>query len=161
MTGRTRAGAALAASVAVSGLLAVGAAAVAAPSAGRADRGTIYAATTHTSGGYSFAAGQGTDKLFGPIAITYRIKAIPAGTTGTLNLTIKPVIEYTATGSILGSGTATLTLGPNGAETISNGKFSLTHGVGALRGHTIKGTFTGTGNSTANMLVIHPKSTYK
>jgi hypothetical protein len=161
MTGRTRAGAAVAASVAVSGLLAVGAAAVAARSAGRADSGTIYAATTHTSGGYAFAAGQGTDKLFGPIAITYRIKAIPAGTTGTLNLTIKPVIEYTATGSILGSATATLTLGPNGAEAISNGKFSLTHGVGALRGHTIKGTFTGTGNTTANMLVIHSKSTYK
>lgn len=161
MTGRTRAGVAVAASVAVSGLLAVGAAAVAARSAGRADSGTIYAATTHTSGGYTFAAGQGTDKLFGPIAITYRIKTIPAGTTGTLNLTIKPAIEYTATGSILGSATATLTLGPSGAETISNGKFSLTHGVGALRGHTIKGTFTGTGNSTANMLVIHSKSTYK
>lgn len=161
MTGRTRAGAAVAASVAVSGLLAVGAAAVAARSTGRADSGTIYAATTHTSGGYTFAAGQGTDKLFGPITITYRIKAIPTGTTGTLKLTIKPVIEYTATGSILGSATATLTLGPNGAETISNGKFSLTHGAGALRGHTIKGTFTGIGNSTANMLVIHPKSTYK
>ncbi len=161
MTGRTRAGAAVAASVAVSGLLAVGAAAVAARSTGRADSGTIYAATTHTSGGYTFAAGQGTDKLFGPITITYRIKAIPTGTTGTLKLTIKPVIEYTATGSILGSATATLTLGPNGAETISNGKFSLTHGAGALRGHTIKGTFTGIGNSTANMLVIHPKSTYR
>ncbi len=158
MTGRTRAGVAVAASVAVSGLLAVGAAAVA---AGRADSGTIYAATTHTSGGYTFAAGQGTDKLFGPIAITYRIKAIPAGTTGTLNLTVKPAIEYTATGSILGSATATLTLGPNGAETISNGKFSLTHGVGALRGHTMTGTFTGSGNSTANTLVIHSKSTYK
>jgi hypothetical protein len=158
MTGRTRA---VAASVAVSGLLAVGAAAVAARSAGRADSGTIDAATTHTSGGYAFAAGQGTDKLFGPIAITYRIKTIPTGTTGTLNLTIKPVIEYTAAGSILGSATATLTLGLNGAETINNGKFSLTHGVGALRGHTIKGTFTGTGNSTANMLVIHSKSTYK
>ena len=109
MTGRTPAGVAVAASVAVSGLLAVGAAAVA---AGRADSGTIYAATTHTSGGYTFAAGQGMDKLFGPIAITYRIKAIPAGTTGTLNLTVKPAIEYTATGSILGSATATLTLGP-------------------------------------------------
>lgn len=161
MTGRTRAGVAVAALVAVSGLLAFGAGAVAARSAGRADSGTIYAATTHDSGGYAFAAGQGTDRLFGPIAITYRIKAIPAGTTGTLNLTIKPAIEYTATGSILGSATATLTVGPGGAETISNGKFSLTHGAGALRGHTVKGTFSGSGNSTANMLVIHFKSTYK
>jgi len=33
--------------------------------------------------------------------------------------------------------------------------------VGALHGHTIKGTFTGTGNSTANMLVIHSKGTYR
>lgn len=160
MTGRTRS-LAVAASLAVSGLLVAGPSAVGARTAGRADSGTIYGATTHTSGGYTFAAGQGTDKLFGPTVITYRIKAIPTGTTGTLKLTIKPVIEYTATGSILGSATATLTLGPNGAETISNGKVSLTHGVGALRGHTIKGTFTGTGNSTANMLVIHAKSIYK
>jgi len=91
---------AVAASVAVAGLLAVGAAAVAARTARRADHSTIYAATTHTSGGYTFAAGQRTDKVFGPIAITYRIKTIPAGTTGTLKLAIKPVIEYTASGSI-------------------------------------------------------------
>ena len=160
MTGRTR-GFAVAAAVAVFGLLAVSTAAVAAGTTGRTETSTVYAATTQTAGGYDIAAGQAKDKLFGHVAITYRIKVIPAGTTGTLHLISKPVIEYTATGSILGSATATLTLGPNGAETISNGKFSLTHGAGSLRGHTITGTFTGTGNSTTNRLVLHTKSTYK
>jgi hypothetical protein len=160
MTRRIRAAGVATAALAVSGLLAVGASAVAA-APGKADSSTIYAATTTTAGGFDYAAGQGRDKLFGPIAITYKIKALPTATTGTFTITSNPVIEYTATGSILGNATATLTVGPGGAETISNGKFSLTHGAGSLRGHTLKGTFSGTGNSTANMLVIQIKGTYK
>ncbi|MBV8430343.1 MAG: hypothetical protein JO244_04225 [Solirubrobacterales bacterium] len=98
--------------------------------------------------------------MLGSVAITYRIKAIPSGTTA-INLTAAPVVEYTATGSLAGKATATLTLGPGGAETVSNGKVSLTHGIGSLRGHSLVGTFSGSGNSTTNMLVLHSKGTFK
>jgi hypothetical protein len=159
MWGHRQMGAA-AASLAVCGLLTVAAGAVAAAGSGRADSSTIYAASTHTTGGYTYAAGQGADKVLGQVAITYRIKAVPSGTTA-INLKISPVVEYTATGSLSGKATATLTVGANGAETVSNGKVSLTNGTGSLRGHSLTGTFSGFGNSTANYLVIHSHGRFK
>jgi hypothetical protein len=150
-----------AASLVVCGLLTVAAGAVAAAGGkGRADSSTIYAASTHTTGGFTYAAGQAADKVLGQVAITYRIKAVPTGTT-TINLKASPVVEYTATGSLTGKATATLTVGANGAETVSNGKFSLTKGAGSLRGHSLTGTFSGVGNSTANYLVLHSKGRFK
>jgi hypothetical protein len=146
-----------AAAATATGVLGVGASAVGA-SGGRVDRGTIFAATTHTAGAYTFAAGQGRDKLFGPVAVTYRIKTRPVST-GTFHLTAKPVIEYFATGSILGHASATLVVTPSGAETIT-GTVKLRHGAGSLRGHSFVGTFTGTGNVNSNQLLIHYTSVY-
>ena len=148
MTGRKRAGTTAAAVLALSGLLAVGASAVSAHARSRTDRGTIYAATTHSVGGYVYTSGQGTDKLFGPVAITYKIKARPSAATGTFQLTVKPVVEYTNTGSLSGTATATLIVAADGTSTVTNGKISLKHGTGSLAGHKLTGTFTGTGNSS-------------
>jgi hypothetical protein len=158
MTGRKHAVAAIAAALTVAGLLAVGVGAVAARGHSRTDSGTIYAATTHsTPSGIAFTAGQGTSKLFGPIAITYRIKA-QSTPTGTFHLTVNPVIEYTKKGSISGTSTATLIATSTGTSV--TGKVSLTHGTGALAGHKLVGTFSGTGTASGQY-VFHYKDTYK
>jgi hypothetical protein len=159
MTGRKRGRTTAAAVLALSGLLAVGASVVSAHARSRTDTGTIYAATTHVSGGFSYASGQGSSKLFGPVAITYKIKAQPTPA-GTFQLTVKPVIEYTATGSLLGTATATLTVAADGSSTITNGKLSLKHGTGSLAGHKLTGTFTGTGTSSGQY-AFHYKDTFK
>ena len=158
MTGRNRAAAAAVAGLVTCGLLVVSAAA---STTGRADRATIYAANTHLVGGYVYSAGQGRDALLGQVAVTYKIKARPSGSTGTFNLKAKRVVLYTAGGSLTGTATATLTAAANGAETISNGKFWLKNGTGSLRGHSYKGTFTGTGNATTNMIIEHVTGSLK
>lgn len=154
MTGRKRAGTTSAAVLVLSALLAVGASAVSAHAGSRTDRGSIYAATTHLAGGYSYASGQGTSKLFGPIAITYKIKAQPSAA-GTFQLSVKPVVEYTKTGSLSGTATATLVVAADGTSTVTNGKLSLKHGTGSLAGHKLTGTFTGTGNSAGQYVFTY------
>jgi hypothetical protein len=150
----------------VSGLLAavaaiaVGAAAAGAKPAGRADRGTVYFATTYSAGGKTYAAGNATDKLFGTGAVTYAIKTMTT-TTGTIEITSKPVTLYYKNGTLRGKATATLTVTSSTAATITDGKLKVAHGTGGQAGHSLTATFSGTGNPTAGTYKITYKGTYK
>ena len=124
---------------------------------GKKDSGTTYAAVVHQKGSTLYAAGYSTDKLFGQSAVTY-VTTVAAGATGTLKVTAKPVIEYSAAGSLVGSATATQNL-VTGA--ITNGKLTLTRGTGGLKGHSFVGTFTGTYNAKTGVYTFHYTGTYK
>src|SRR5947209_4758723 len=164
MFNKTRALSALVGLVGVLALAAMGATALAATAKpkkkGKADSGTSYVAVTHSSGGFEYSAGNTTDKLFGATAVTYKLKTSPS-TPGTLSLTAKPVVLYTATGTLIGTGSATLTIAVGGAATVSNGKLKLTKGTGTLKGHSLLATFTGSGSVVTSTYTFHYKGTYK
>ncbi len=162
---KSRALSALVGMVCAVAMLAMGATAFAAtgkakPKKGKADSGTAYVGTTHTAGAYEYLAGDNTDRLFGAGAVTYRLKASPS-TPGSLKLTTNPVILFTATGSLRGTGSATLTITSATTATVSNGKLNLTKGTGTQKGHSLIATFTGSGNPTTGQYVFHYKGTYK
>ena len=139
----------------------VGAASVGAKPAGKAERGTVYAATTHTVGGTQYIAGNGTDTVFGADAVTYTVKVASIPTNpGTFTLTVKPVTIWTAAGSLTGTAKATLKVGAMSAVTVT-GTIALTKGTGAMKGHSLTGTLTGTGSLSTSEYVFHTKGIYK
>jgi hypothetical protein len=140
-------------------LIAIGAGAVGAKSAGRKDSGLVYFAITHSTGGKNFAAGNATDKLFGTEAITFVNKITNAS--GTIKITTKPVTTFYKDGTLSGVATSDLTTGQNGALTITNGKIKETTGTGARKGHSFIGTFSGTGNSNTGLYKITYKGIYR
>jgi hypothetical protein len=160
MTRLTRSITAAAGLLAVCATLVIGAGAVGARSAGRADSGTAYVANTPKPGGLVYAAGYNQDKILGNGAILYVIKATP-NTPGTLKVTARSVALYTNRGSLTGTATATLTVGTSGSAVISAGKLHLTKGFGTQKGHSMEATFTGTGSVSALAFVFHYKGTYK
>jgi hypothetical protein len=140
-----------------SGALAAGTAKAA---AGKADSGTSYAAEDVNCGKDVCVAGFTYDKLFGQTAITYVIK-VGAGKPGTFKVTAKPVVMYTKTGELTGTGTATLAIAASGVETIPAGKLDLNKGTGGQAGHTLMGTFTGVGSTKTGLFKFSYKGTYK
>jgi hypothetical protein len=59
------------------------------------------------------------------------------------------VTIYTRNGSLSGTGSGVLTVtnSPNpGDATVTNGKLLLNHGTGRMAGHSLRATFSGTGN---------------
>ncbi|MFL5823994.1 MAG: hypothetical protein ACJ764_11185 [Solirubrobacteraceae bacterium] len=46
-------------------------------------------------------------------------------------------------------------------ETIKNGKLRLTNGAGSQKGHSLIGTFSGSGSTTSNQFTIHYKGKYR
>jgi hypothetical protein len=131
---RTGAVAALAIVVAVASVTA-GAIAASGGSA-RKTSGTAYLGpTARTAPGLVYYAGFNSDKVLGQGAVTYTIKPTSASS-GTITATAKKVTLWT-----------------------SNGK--LTRGTGGQTGHSLVGTFTGTGNIVSGQYVFHYKATYK
>jgi hypothetical protein len=127
--------------------------------AGRSDSGTAYVSTNRTVGKTSWGSGVNSDKRLGSGAITFKYTLTPqAG--GSLQLNGKRSVMYTRTGSIAGTITALITV-KGTAETITDGKIRLTHGAGSLKGHSLVGTFSGSGSATANQFTIHYKGTFK
>ena len=141
------------------GLIAVSAATVGAKSSGRPASSTAYVSITHTAGGYQYAAGNFTDKVIGNWAVIYKIK-LCAGGNGTITVMVPSVTIYTATGSLSGTASATLSSTVT-TQTISHGRLNLTKGTGGLTGHSFVGTFSGTGNLSTNQFVFHDMGTYK
>jgi hypothetical protein len=125
---------------------------------GKSDSGTIYTAITHTAGGFEYAAGNDNDKLLGSTAVTYKIKA--GASSNGIVLTIPSIVVFTSTGELSGSGTAKIAISGT-TETVSDGKFDLTKGTGAQKGHSEAGTFHGTGSTTTGQYVFTEKGTYK
>jgi hypothetical protein len=115
------------------------------------DSGTGFFSITHSTKKLEYAAGNVTDKVFGTSAVTYVLKIVPSNVSGSVGVTAK-VVLYTKAGSLTGTATATINDVTSKTQTITNGKLKLTKGFGALKGDTLKATFTGTGNLTANTL---------
>jgi hypothetical protein len=124
----------------------------------QSDTATVYTAITHSAGGFEYAAGNDNDKLFGTAAAVYKIKTGASTKTG-IKLLVPYVGLYTSTGELSGTGTAVLAVSGT-TETISKGTLDLTKGTGGQKGHTFKGTFTGTGNTKTGLYVFHVKGTY-
>jgi hypothetical protein len=129
-----------------------------AATSGKSESGTIYTAITHTAGGYEYAAGNSTSNLFGTDAVTYKIKA--GASKNGITLAIPSIVTYTSTGELSGHGTAKLEISGT-TETVTDGKFELTTGTGALKGHSESGTFKGVGNTKTGQYVFTQKGTYK
>jgi hypothetical protein len=146
--------------VAAVALIAVGAATVGAKPAGRADSGTVHFATTYSAGSKTFAAGNGSDKLFGTGAVTYVIKTTPTKP-GTIKITANPVTTYYKDGTLTGKGSATVRAAQDGSATITNGKIAQANGTGARHGHSFTGTFSGKGNPSTGVYAVTYKGTYR
>jgi hypothetical protein len=131
-----------------------------AATSGVPDSGTVYFATTHTAHGIQFAAGNGTDKLFGTEATTFEIKFQPTKP-GTVKITAKPVTTWGKTGTLSGVATATVTIAANGNATVTAGKLTETDGTGGWTGHTLSASFAGVGSVNTGMYKITYKGTYK
>lgn len=123
--------------------------AIGASSAGTPISGITYVAQApKPSTSLVYDAGFIYDKVLGHGAVTFVTKAL-ASPSGAIEIKSKPVTIYMANGSLSGTASALLTITnkPNpGDGTVSDGKLLLTHGTGRLAGHSIRATFSGTGN---------------
>lgn len=132
-----------------------------ASAAGRKDSGTSYVAVTHDKGGFAYTAGNNTDKILGTSAVTYVLQILKSSKPAVYNVTVRSVFLYTRTGSLAGTATAKLTVGANGAATITNGKLRLTKGAGSQAGHSLIATFHGTGSITSRTFKFVYSGTYR
>ncbi len=130
-----------------------------AASGGRAAHGVAYVAVTHKVGNTYYAAGNTSTNVLGSGAVAYKINVGTGATTGTIKITANLTL-FTKTGALSGSSSGTETVGASGSST-QKGTLHLTHGSGGQRGHSLIGTFTGTGASATGPFVYHVKGTYK
>jgi hypothetical protein len=121
------------------------------------ETGTSYVSVVRQSGKTEYAAGYSFDSLRGQVGVTY-LTTVTTGKTGTITVVGKRVTIWTPTGSLWGTGTATQNLA-TGA--VTNGKLKLTHGTGALKGHSFVGTFKGSFNATSRVFTFHYAGTYR
>lgn len=132
-----------------------------ASAAGRKDSGTSYVAVTHDKNGFSYTAGNNTDKLLGTSAVTYVLQVLKSSKPAVYTVSVKSVFLYMRTGSLAGTATATLTVGKKGAATVTNGKLRLTKGAGSQAGHSLIATFHGSGNILQGVYKFVYSGTYK
>ncbi len=95
-----------------------------------------------------YDAGFIQDKVLGQGAVTFVTKAI-ASPAGAITIKSKPVTIYTPNGSLSGTGSGILTITNQpkpGDAVVTGGKLVLNHGTGRLAGHSLRATFSGTGN---------------
>jgi hypothetical protein len=128
---------------------------------GKRDSSKLYLAVTHTAGGFDFTAGDGTDKVLGPVVVTYKLKPLVTPR-GTIKVTVPKARLWASNGTLSGSASADLTIiDAKGDAKLTHGKFSLTKGTSGQKGHSEVGTFTGTGNVTTGQYTLVTKGTYK
>ena len=125
----------------------------------KSDSGTVFVGESHHVGSTLYEAGNFTSKVLGSGAALYTLKA--TGANGKVTVTAKHVTFYNGNGSLTGTGTATVTPTSATTATVTNGTFKLSHGTGALKGHSESGTFTGSGNPSTTEYVFHFTGTYK
>jgi hypothetical protein len=140
-------------------IIAIGASAVPARSTGRRDSGVFYATVLNTTRGLEYAAGYAQDKVLGQVAIVYVVKAGQSGA-GAHKITTKSFTLYARNGSLSGSASATQTV-TSTSISVTNGKFSLTHGRGGQAGHTVIGTFSGPYDTNAGEYILPYKAIYR
>jgi len=162
MINRARSLRTIAGVLAAAALLVLGTSALAAvPKKGRADSSKLHLAITHTAGGFNYSAGDGTDKVLGPVVVTYKVKPVPMSN-GTIKVTVPKARLWVSNGTLRGTASADLTVTDSkGDAKLTNGKFSLTKGTGGQRGHSEVGTFTGKGNVNGGVYTLVTKGTYR
>ncbi len=137
----------------------------AAGGAGTKTSGTAYVGQVPKPSSLVYDSGFNYDKVLGPGAVTFVIKALPGSVAGTIAVKAKVVTLWTPHGSLSGTGSALLTITNKpkpGDATLSKGKLLLNHGTGGLAGHSVSATFTGTGNILLpNQYVFRYKGVYR
>jgi hypothetical protein len=143
-------------------LLVLGTSALAATAkGGKPDSSKLHLAITHAAGGFNYTAGDGTDKILGPVAVTYKLKPI-AMRNGSIKVNVPKARLWVSNGTLSGTASANLTVTDSkGDAKLTNGKFSLGKGTGGQSGHSEVGTFTGTGNVNGGVYTLVTKGTYK
>lgn len=125
-------------------VLTFGVSGIAAAKPAQSTSGVIYASANHTEGTDLYVSGDLKDTLLGRGAIVYVVQAETGPTPGSVLVKADKITIFTTKGSLTGTGQATQTFNPDGTSTISDGTYKLTKGTGAYKGHTLKGSFTGT-----------------
>jgi hypothetical protein len=152
--------------IATAGLLAAfaltaGSAAVAASSkSGKAVTGVAYVGENHVVGALHYFAGPTSDNVLGAGAITFP-SPITVTPGGVVHFSSTAVTLFTKTGSLSGTASADVTATSGTQASVTNGKLSLSKGTGSEKGHSLVGTFTGTGNPTSTEYVFNYTATYK
>lgn len=150
----------ISATLGTAAVVAFAAASVAArPHAGKSDHGTAYASINRVAGGNQYGSATVSDAVLGSSGITFTATLTSAGG-GKLALNIKQLVLYGKTGSLTGTGSATVTVSGT-KETFTGGKLKLTKGAGSQKGHSFVGTFTGSGDASKNEFTLNYKGTYK
>lgn len=139
--------------------------ALGAAAGGTPTSGTAYVGQVPKPSSLVYDSGFTYDKVLGPGAITFVIKALPGSAAGTIAVKAQVVTIWTPNGSLSGTGSALLTITNKpkpGDASLSNGKLLLNRGTGGLTGHSLRGTFTGTGNvNLPNQYVFTYKGVYR
>jgi hypothetical protein len=110
---------------------------------GKKTSGIAYAGVTHAEGNDLYVSGDIKDKILGRGAIVYITNVTQGEEKGTFNVEAKKITIYTPKGTLTGKGSGVQTIHEDGSTDVSDGKFNLTKGTGKLKGHTLKGTFSG------------------
>jgi hypothetical protein len=135
--------------LAVSVLIALGASIVGAKpretSNARAVSGTAYLADTPKPGHYAYVTGYFHDTTLGDGVLLFVIRA-RAAKPGPMTISAKSVTLYTASGSLSGGASTSVTITNFGPVGVSLGRLDLTQGAGSLKGHSLKASFCGLGN---------------
>jgi hypothetical protein len=126
---------------------------------GKTDSGFVFAALTHSKGKTLYIAGGATDKRFGAGAVTF--KSTLTTKAGTTTIKVNPVVLYFKTGSLTGTASAKVTINADHTVTITGGKIMATKGAGALKGHSLTATFTGSGSAVTGPYQFVYKGTFK
>lgn len=141
-------------------LTTVSAGALAANSKSKSVTGTAYVGENHVVGAIHYFAGPTSDNVLGSGAITFP-SPITVTPGGVVQFSSSQVTLFTKTGSLSGTASADVTASSATQAAVTNGKLSLTKGTGAEKGHSLVGTFTGTGNPSTTEYVFNYKATYK
>lgn len=126
---------------------------------GKHDTATGYVSVNRSAGGFTYASGIIYDKLLGADAVALKL-TLKHVSGGTFKATSSNTVLYTGTGSLKGSSSATVTISGS-TQTFSNGKINLTKGAGSQKGHSLVGTYSGSGSITKNQSTLKFSGTYK
>ena len=115
---------------------------------GKPTSGIAYIGGAPKPGSLVYNSGFIYDKVLGAGVVTFVTKPL-ATPSGAIEIKSNPVTIYTPNGALRGTGSGLLTITNKprpGDSSVTDGKLLLNHGTGALAGHSLRGTFSGTGN---------------
>ena len=143
--------------------VAVGSVGAATKTKTKSDKGTAFIGETRTTGSGSntvhYEAGNISDKVLGAGAVTFNTKISVRN--GVVHFRTNSLTFWTKNGSLSGTASADINATSPTTATVTNGKVNLTHGTGALKGHSLVGKFSGKGNPTTTEYSFQYTGTYK